>query len=99
MINIVLPIAGRGSRFVEAGFVLPKPLIPVHGKPMIEIVVKNIKPKEPHRFIFVALKDKLVKSTNALLNANGFSSRLEISLNCMPGIGKSGTVLIACFRS
>lgn len=59
MINIVLPIAGRGSRFVEAGFVLPKPLIPVQGKPMIEIVVNNIKPKEPHRFIFVALKEHL----------------------------------------
>ena len=60
MINIVLPIAGRGSRFVEAGFVLPKPLIPVHGKPMIEIVVNNIRPKGPHRFIFVALKEHLV---------------------------------------
>ena len=39
MINIVLPIAGRGSRFTEEGFKLPKPLIQVHGKPMIEVVV------------------------------------------------------------
>ena len=59
MINIVLPIAGRGSRFAEAGFGLPKPLIPVHGKPMIEVVVNNIRPICQHRFIFVALKEHL----------------------------------------
>lgn len=61
MINIVLPIAGRGSRFVEAGFELPKPLIEVYGKPMIEVVVNNIKPLCEHRFIFVALKEHLDK--------------------------------------
>jgi dTDP-glucose pyrophosphorylase len=59
MINIVLPIAGRGSRFSNAGYVLPKPLIKVHNKPMIEVVVNNIKPKSKHRFIFVALKEHL----------------------------------------
>ena len=59
MINIVLPIAGRGSRFSEAGFELPKPLIQVHGKPMIEVVVNNIRPLCEHRFIFVALKEHL----------------------------------------
>lgn len=59
MINIVLPIAGRGSRFANAGYNLPKPLIKVHGKPMIEVVVNNIKPKVNHRFIFLALQDHL----------------------------------------
>jgi NDP-sugar pyrophosphorylase family protein len=59
MINIVLPIAGRGSRFAQAGFDLPKPLIPVHGIPMIEVVVNNIRPSCKHRFIFVALKEHL----------------------------------------
>jgi dTDP-glucose pyrophosphorylase len=59
LINIVLPIAGRGSRFSEAGYKLPKPLIMVHGKPMIEVVVDNIRPLCNHRFIFVALKEHL----------------------------------------
>jgi len=59
MLNIVLPIAGRGSRFVEAGYSLPKPLIPVHGVPMIEVVVNNVRPREPHRFIFMALQEHL----------------------------------------
>jgi len=59
MLNIVLPIAGRGSRFAEAGFTVPKPLIPIHGTPMIEVVVNNIRPSQPHRFIFVALQEHL----------------------------------------
>ena len=59
MLNIVLPIAGRGSRFAAAGYELPKPLIPVHGVPMIELVVHNVRPRVPHRFIFLALDEHL----------------------------------------
>jgi NDP-sugar pyrophosphorylase family protein len=59
MLNIVLPIAGRGSRFTDAGYALPKPLIPVHGVPMIEAVVNNVRPQAPHRVIFVALREHL----------------------------------------
>jgi NDP-sugar pyrophosphorylase family protein len=59
MLNIVLPIAGRGSRFAAAGYTVPKPLIPVHGVPMIEAVVRNVRPACAHRFIFVALQEHL----------------------------------------
>jgi NDP-sugar pyrophosphorylase family protein len=59
MLNIVLPIAGRGSRFATAGYAQPKPLIPVHGEPMIAAVVRNVRPTRPHRFIFVALAEHL----------------------------------------
>jgi len=54
MLNIVLPMAGRGSRFAEAGYTVPKPLIPVHGVPMIKVVMDNLTPKMEHRFIFIA---------------------------------------------
>jgi NDP-sugar pyrophosphorylase family protein len=46
-------MAGAGSRFSEVGFKIPKPLIPVHGIPMFEIVVNNLRPSMPHRFIFI----------------------------------------------
>jgi len=59
MLNIVLPIAGRGSRFAVAGYEQPKPLIPVHGAPMIAAVVRNVRPRCAHRFIFVALAEHL----------------------------------------
>ena len=57
MINIVIPMAGLGSRFSEAGFELPKPLIPVHEIPMVRLVIENIKPTCPHRFIFVCQEE------------------------------------------
>lgn len=53
MINIVVPMAGLGSRFAVEGYSTPKPLIPVHGIPMIRLVIENVKPKCEHRFIFI----------------------------------------------
>ena len=32
-LNIVVPMAGEGSRFAKAGYTFPKPLIEVHQKP------------------------------------------------------------------
>jgi len=53
MLNIVVPMAGAGSRFSKAGFKDPKPLIPIFGKPMIQLVVNNLTPSMEHRFIFI----------------------------------------------
>ncbi|MFM0184921.1 glycosyltransferase family 2 protein [Paraburkholderia nemoris] len=53
MLNIVVPMAGAGSRFAKAGYTDPKPLIQVSGVPMIEVVVNNLRPSAPHRFIFI----------------------------------------------
>lgn len=61
MLNIVVPMAGRGSRFANAGYALPKPLINVHGKPMIEYVTKNITPDCEHRFIYICQQEHLEK--------------------------------------
>lgn len=52
-LNIVIPMAGAGSRFAKAGYIDPKPLIKVHDTPMIEAVVRNLTPVTPHRFIFI----------------------------------------------
>ena len=43
MINIVIPMAGAGSRFANAGFKDPKPLIKINDIPMIKIVIDNLK--------------------------------------------------------
>lgn len=52
-LNIIVPMAGAGSRFAREGYALPKPLIPVLGVPMIRLVIGNIRPSRPHRFIFI----------------------------------------------
>jgi len=41
-LNIVIPMAGEGSRFKNAGFKLPKPLIDVDHKPMINVVTDSL---------------------------------------------------------
>ncbi len=40
--NIVIPMAGAGSRFAAAGYKEPKPFIPLNGKTMIEHVIDNV---------------------------------------------------------
>lgn len=40
--NVLIPMAGAGSRFAAAGYTFPKPLIEVNGKPMIQVVVENL---------------------------------------------------------
>jgi beta-phosphoglucomutase-like phosphatase (HAD superfamily)/dTDP-glucose pyrophosphorylase len=41
-LNVLIPMAGAGSRFEAAGYTFPKPLIEVRGKPMIQVVVENL---------------------------------------------------------
>lgn len=53
ILTIVVPMAGRGSRFADAGYADPKPLIPVAGEPMIKLVIDNLAPSRPHRFVFI----------------------------------------------
>lgn len=61
MLNIVIPMAGRGSRFAEAGYADPKPLIPIHGVPMIRLVIENLRPMRLHRFIFICQRAHYVE--------------------------------------
>jgi dTDP-glucose pyrophosphorylase len=53
MLNIVIPMAGAGSRFALAGYKETKPLIAVSGVPMIRLVIENLRPRQEHRFIFI----------------------------------------------
>ena len=49
--NILIPMAGRGSRFETQGYTFPKPLIEVRGKPMIQVVVDNLNIRAKYTFI------------------------------------------------
>ena len=54
-LNVLIPMAGAGSRFHQAGYTFPKPLIDVNGKSMIQRVVENI--GLDANFIFVCQKE------------------------------------------
>jgi HAD superfamily hydrolase (TIGR01509 family) len=53
-LNVLIPMAGAGSRFSSAGFTFPKPLIEVNGRPMIQVVVENLNIEA--NFIYVVQK-------------------------------------------
>jgi dTDP-glucose pyrophosphorylase len=57
--NIVIPMAGRGSRFADAGWTLPKPLIDVLGKPMYAWATDGLPLERADRLIFICLKEHL----------------------------------------
>lgn len=56
-INVVIPMAGAGSRFAQVGYTFPKPLIDVNGKPMIQVVVDNLNlSKDNAHFVYIVQK-------------------------------------------
>lgn len=57
MIQIVVPMGGEGRQFAERGYTFPKPLVEVAGQPLIELVVRNLTPSEPHKFVFVCRRE------------------------------------------
>ncbi len=66
-LNVLIPMAGAGSRFQQAGYTFPKPLIEVEGKPMIQVVVDNL--NIDATFIYVVQKEHREKyNLDTLLN-------------------------------
>ena len=60
--NVVIPMAGMGSRFSQVGYDKPKPFIDVNGKPMIVRVLENLKIKNTKYFL-IARKEHIEKHT------------------------------------
>lgn len=104
---IVIPMAGRGSRFADAGYATPKPLIPIHGRPMIQVVIENIRPSTPHRFIFICqaeavaehgLRERLQHWApgSALVELNGVTEGAACTvLEAEPHIDRDQPLMIA----
>ena len=66
-LNVLIPMAGAGSRFEQAGYTFPKPLIDVKGNPMIQLVVDNLNIKA--NYIYVVQKKHREKyNLDTLLN-------------------------------
>ncbi|MDY0040736.1 MAG: glycosyltransferase family 2 protein [Desulforhabdus sp.] len=57
MLNIVIPMAGRGQRFKDKSYRLPKPLLPIRDRRMVQVVVDNVCPKSDYKLIFLCLKE------------------------------------------
>lgn len=88
-------MAGRGSRFQEAGYTFPKPLIDVNGKTMIEVVINNLRATCEHRFIFICQREHYEKYDLYHILQNATNNKFEVvQLNGMTE-GAACTVLTA----
>lgn len=66
-LNVLIPMAGAGSRFEKAGYTFPKPLIDVKGEPMIKLVSDNLNIEA--NFIYIVQKSHREKyNLDTLLN-------------------------------
>jgi HAD superfamily hydrolase (TIGR01509 family) len=66
-LNVLIPMAGAGSRFEQAGYTFPKPLIEINGKPMIQVVIENL--NLDANYIYVVQKSHRKKyNLDTLLN-------------------------------
>ena len=70
--NVLIPMAGAGKRFSEAGYMFPKPLIEVGNKPMIQLVIESLNLEA--NFIFIIQKEHQkkynIKSVLKILQPN-----------------------------
>ena len=57
--NVLIPMAGAGKRFFDAGYVFPKPLIEVENKPMIQLVIESLNLNA--NYIFIIQKEHQIK--------------------------------------
>lgn len=65
-ITVVIPMAGQGSRFEQAGYALPKPFIDVAGKPMIARVIDNLQLSNA-RYILIARREHIEQNGDIVL--------------------------------
>lgn len=49
--NVIIPMAGAGSRFAKVGYTFPKPLIDINNQPMIKVVVDNLNVEANYIFV------------------------------------------------
>ena len=93
MINIVIPMAGQGSRFAKAGYEKPKPFIDVNGKPMIVRVLENLAYPDA-RYILIARKEHIEKEKELVIQIEKEFNAIFIPIDKLTE-GTACTVLYA----
>ncbi len=89
---VLIPMAGLGSRFVNAGYIFPKPLIEVFDKPMIQLVVENLNINA--KYVYIVQKEHYDKyNLKYLLNL--ITPNCEIVITDTLTEGAACTTLLA----
>jgi NDP-sugar pyrophosphorylase family protein len=59
VLQILIPLGGKATRFQERGHTFPKPLFEIGNRSMIEIVLENLSPPAPAHYTFICRKEHL----------------------------------------
>lgn len=92
-LNIVIPMAGLGSRFSQAGYDKPKPFIDMWGEPMIARVLENLAYPNA-QFVLIARKEHFEAEQAAV---ERLAARFPIKVHLIDQVteGSAATVLFA----
>ena len=91
--NLLLPIAGNGQRFIDAGYSVPKPLIEINGKTILDRSLESVK-TDNCNLIFIIREDHCKEhNLNLVLRSKYKDCKIVI----IPGLtdGALSTCLIA----
>jgi UTP--glucose-1-phosphate uridylyltransferase len=96
----VLPVAGLGTRFLPATKVVPKEMLPVVDKPVVQYAVEEAKEAGIEQFVFVTGRGKQVISDHfdhayeleSQLSAREKTAELRSLLEMLPQTGSVGFV-------
>lgn len=91
--NLVIPMAGHGSRFADEGYTNPKPFIDVNGQPMIARVVESLGLQAYAKHIFICRDEHLTPERTDLLKS--LAHDVEIIVIDHVTRGAAETVLLA----
>ena len=93
---LVVPMAGRGERFRQGGFTLPKPLIPVDGQPMFVRATNSLPLRLATRLVFAILQEHVEEFALDMLIQQHFASwPLKIVVLSETTSGQAETVVRA----
>lgn len=93
MINIVIPMAGEGKRFRDAGYTVPKPFIDIKGKTMLEWSLESLYTKDA-RFILIVRSPQLVGYESIVERIQGKYSCITVPVDKLTE-GMASSVLLA----
>src|SRR6266498_4033367 len=88
----LIPLAGKGKRFADEGYKLPKPAILVDGVPMVIAATRSL--PQADKYIFICLKEHATKYNIDKTIKKYYPKAVIISLNQITE-GQASTCLLA----
>jgi dTDP-glucose pyrophosphorylase len=88
----LIPMAGEGQRFIDAGYTTPKPFIDINGLPMLVRAAKSLPPAD--QWIFICRKSHIKKAKIDEVLIKHFKGAIILSVDQLTD-GQASTCLLA----